>query len=102
MVGYDGWTPNACSMHVAIEDPIAVRRLIKPAFGIVFDEKPKGLGLGVALASVLSTNTQSLRFTKHLGFKRVAMLRDAWRPGVHMIFFELRRDEWLRRRGKYA
>jgi len=82
MVGYDAWTPNSCTMHVAIEHPIAVRRLKPKAFDI-----PRCLGRRVALAGVLSNNDRSLRFTQHLGFQRIAQLDDAWQPGVHIVLF---------------
>lgn len=97
MVGYDGWTPNSCSMHVAIDDWRAVRRLLRPAFGLVFDAPPKGLGKGVVLGSVLSTNSKALVFDRKLGFRQVARLRDAWQRGVDLILFEMRREDcrWL-------
>ena len=28
MVGYDGWTGNACSVHIALDSPAALRALI--------------------------------------------------------------------------
>lgn len=90
MVGYDGWTPNSCCMHVAIDSPIAIRRLRRPAFGIPFRELNKGL----VLASVLSTNKESLWFVDRLGFKRVARIKDGYEPGVHVMLFEMRRENW--------
>jgi len=93
MVGYDGWTPNSCCMHVAIDSPIAIRRLRRPAFGIPFLELKKGL----VLASVLSTNKNSLRFVagpRGLGFTQIAGIRDGYEPGVHVMLFEMRRENW--------
>jgi RimJ/RimL family protein N-acetyltransferase len=97
MVGYDSWTPNACSMHVAIERPIAVRRLIRPAFGLVFDPRPRGAGLGVVFGTVMSNNEKALAFDRSLGFREVTRLRDAWEVGVDMVLLEMRRDacRWL-------
>jgi len=98
MVGYDGWTPNSCSMHMACDEPIAARRIIRPAFGLVFDPRPKGYGLGVALGAVLSTNPQALALDLHLGFREVARLRDAFDKGVDLIILEMRRENcrWLK------
>lgn len=93
MVGYDGWTPNSCSMHVAVDDPYAALRLIRPAFGLVFDAPPKGLGKGVALGSVLSTNEKALIFDRRLGFRQIARLSDAWAKGVDVILLEMRRED---------
>lgn len=93
MVGYDGWTPNSCCMHVAIEEPIAIRRMIKSAFGIPFVE----LGKGVVLGSVLSTNKKALELDLHLGFKKLCFIRDGWAKGVGMHILEMRRENcrWI-------
>ena len=94
MVAYDNWMPNACSMHLAIEVPIASRRLIKPAFGIAFIEFKRQVVIGY----VLSNNAKALALDLHLGFKEVGRLRDAWGPGVDMVIMEMRREDcrWLK------
>lgn len=89
MVGYDGWLPNACSMHVAIEEPIAIRRLVRPAFRIPFVE----FKLQVVIGAVLSTNTKALALDEHLGFTVKGRIPDAWAPGVDLIFLSMRRDQ---------
>lgn len=89
MVAYDGWTPNACSMHVAIEEPIAVRRLVRPAFRIPFVELKKQVVIGM----VLSTNLKALKLDEHLGFTIRGRIPDAWAPGVDLILLSMRRDE---------
>ncbi len=96
MVGYDGWLPNACAIHVAIEEPMAGRRLVRPAFGIPFLE----MGLGLVLGWVLSTNTRALRLDLHLGFRETHRIRDGWRPGVDLVLLEMRREEcrWIPQR----
>lgn len=94
MVGYDGWTENAVCLHVALENPACLRHLLKPGFGIPFVE----LGRGVALASVLSTNERSLALVPRLGFRFAHRVRDGWKPGVDVVWFEMRREEcrWIR------
>ena len=91
MVGFDGWTPNSVCMHVAIDDPLAVRCLLKPAFGIVFTAR------NIAIGQVISTNQAALDFDKHLGFKEVARIRDGWKPGVDVVLLEMRRADcrWI-------
>lgn len=93
MVGYDGWVPNSCSMHVAVENPLAFRRMVRPAFGIPFIEAKKRVVTG----TVLSTNKASLKIVKHLGFKPLCVLRDGWADGVGIHFFEMRREDcrWI-------
>jgi len=95
MVGYDAWTPNSCAMHVAIEEPIAIRRLIHKAFEIPF----VSFGRGVIFGSVLSTNPRALALDLHLGFRELARLRDAWMVGIDLILLEMRREDcrWLRK-----
>ena len=93
MVGFDGWTMNACAMHVAIEKPIAVRTLLRPAFELPFVR----LGLGVVVGTVLSSNERALALDLHLGFREVMRGRDWWAPGVDLVWLEMRREEcrWL-------
>ena len=100
MVGFDGWLPNACSMHVALEDPHAFWTLVRPAFGIPFDH----YGFACVVAPVVSTNKRSLRFVKGLGFREKASFRDAFGRGVDLVLFEMRREHcrWLRPARKAA
>ncbi len=93
MVGFDGWTPNAVALHVAIDHPAALRHLIRPSFAIAFES----FGRSVVVATVLSANTKSLRLVRHLGFREVMRGRDWWAPGVDMVWHEMRREEcrWL-------
>lgn len=100
MVGYDSWTQNAVSMHVAVDTPTALRSLIPPAFRIPFLE----FGLGVALATVLSTNTRSLALVRKLGFHEAVRLQEAWAKDVDMIIFHMRREDcrWLTRKKEAA
>lgn len=97
MVAYDGWTDNACSMHVALEMPIAARRLLRPAFGIPFASPPAGFGKGVVVGLVRSDNQKALAVDLNLGFRRVGCVSNYWAPGVHMIILEMQRHEcrWL-------
>jgi RimJ/RimL family protein N-acetyltransferase len=88
MVGYDGWTPNSCCMHVALDKPMAARRLLPGAFATPFR-----LGRNVVLASVLSSNFRSRRLVRALGFKRLARIRDGWAKGTHMLLYEMRRED---------
>lgn len=87
--GYDSWTQNAVSMHVALDNPAALRALLGPGFRIPFVE----FGKGVVLATVLSTNARSLALVPKLGFREVARLREAWAKGVDLVLFEMRREE---------
>lgn len=93
MVAYDSPTPNSVYMHVALDHPAAARHLIIPAFKGAF----VGLDKKIVYGTVLSNNTRALALDLHLGFREVARLRDAWSPGVDVIFLEMRRENcrWL-------
>jgi RimJ/RimL family protein N-acetyltransferase len=93
MVGYDGWTPNAVTMHIALENPAALRSLIRPAFRIPF----LSLGRGVAMASVLGNNARSLALVRSVGFREACRVRDGFAVGVDLVIFEMQRADcrWL-------
>jgi hypothetical protein len=92
-VGYDGWTPGAVCVHVALDHPAALRHLLKPGFRIPFDE----FGRKVVLATVLSSNARSLALVTSLGFIESHRIVDGWSEGVDMVLFEMRRGNcrWL-------
>ena len=100
MVGYDGWTDNACCIHVALDTPSALRHVLAPGFRIPFLE----LGKGILVAKVLSTNAASLRLVHRLGFREVFRGRDWVRPGVDLVVHEMRREEcrWIKAERKAA
>lgn len=93
-VGFDGWMPGAVCLHVALDQPIALRRLLPVALGTVFQPPPAGLGKAAALATILSTNERSLDLVRHLGFREVYRGRDWSGPGVDFVVCELRREDW--------
>ena len=93
MVGYElGW-PGTVMMHVAIDHPHALKHILRPGFGAAFDAPPRGFGKVAATVTVLSTNTRSLRLVEHLGFRHIHTGRDYWASGVHIEFFEMKRED---------
>lgn len=94
MVGYDGWTSTACYMHMAVDKPIATRRLVPRAFEIPFLR----LGKKMVWGTVLSTNTRALEIDRKLGFRELCFIKDGWAEGVGIHLLEMRREEcrWIR------
>lgn len=92
-VGFNSATPNAVTCHIALAYPLALRRLLRPAFAAMFDPWPNGYGRQLALAPVLSTNERSLALVRSLGFVEVFRGRDYWEPGVDMVWHEMRADQ---------
>lgn len=92
-VGFDHWTPNSVQMHFAMESPIAIRALIRPAFSYAFEHGGKGLALGI----IRSNNRASLWTAEHMGFRESHRIKDGHSLGVDLVLIEMRKDEcrWL-------
>lgn len=93
MVGYDGWMPNCCQMHVAVDRPFAAKRFLRAAFGIPFIETGRDLVVGW----VLGTNQKAIDLDRRLGFRETYRVHDGWMRGVDLVLFEMRKNEcrWL-------
>jgi hypothetical protein len=100
MVAFDGWQVNSCCMHVALEAPIAARRLLYPAFRYAFVLE----GKGVVVGAVLSTNEKAIALNRHLGFSEVARGRDWCARGVDLVWMEMRRENcrWIQQAERKA
>ena len=100
MVGYDGWLPGGCQMHVALDDPRALLTLRHVAFGIPFEQ----IGLAFVVAPVASNNLRALDFDKRLGFREKTRFADAFGRGVDLVLLEMRREhcKWIRQRREAA
>jgi hypothetical protein len=88
MLAYDGWTENACTVHLALETPAAWRRLVRPAFEAPFVEWRRGL----LLCGINEHNTRSLNLVQHCGFSRICHVKDSIRVGTGMVWFQMRRE----------
>lgn len=95
MVGYDGWTENAVTAHMAVDTAIAWRALIPACFEYPFLECGREVMLGIIPAD----NVKSWGMASSLGFRIVHRVRDGWAKGVELLLLELRRDDcrFLRR-----
>lgn len=88
VVGCDGWTENSVQMHIAIESPIALRKLVPAAFDYAFRQANRG----VAICIVRSDNSKSLNLVKRLGFEVVGQIPDGFSPGVGIVIHQMRRE----------
>jgi RimJ/RimL family protein N-acetyltransferase len=96
MVGYDGWRPSAVCVHIALDDRLALKYLLRPAFRIPF----LGWGANTLIGTVKSNNAAALELDLNLGFKEIGRVSDGWDFGVDMVILAMRRDEcrWLKDR----
>lgn len=93
LVGFDGWTPGAVWMHVAVDVPGACRGLLRESFCYAFEQAGRSLALGMVRAS----NAPSRRLAERLGFSECGRLRDAWSVGEDVVLLEMRREDcrWI-------
>jgi len=96
MVGFDGWTMNSVCMHIALDNPAAFRSLVHPIFEYAFHQCNRG----IALCTVRSNNTRSLRLCERVGFREAYRVRDGFEVGIDLVLFEMRREEcrWIQQR----
>jgi RimJ/RimL family protein N-acetyltransferase len=93
MVGYGNWTANAVVLTIALDNPAALREVLKWGFRYPFEQ----CGRGIALAVVRGKNKRSLSLCNKVGFREVYRVKDGIDVGEDMIFFQMRREEcrWI-------
>jgi RimJ/RimL family protein N-acetyltransferase len=88
MFGFDRWTDTSAEIHIAIDNPISLRKLLPEVFGYLFNT----CGRLVAMGFIASDNARSLRLARHVGFTEVGRVRDAKALGVDGVLVELRKE----------
>ena len=93
MAGFDGWTPNSVVVTLALDTPVAFKRLIWALFHFAFVQARRG----VLLATVKGSNARSIKLCKHVGMREVYRVRDGITVGEDLVIFEMRREEcrWI-------
>lgn len=94
IVVFDSWTPESANVHMAIENPMAIRAGLfsEVAYhAYVKNNRKRLFGL------VPSNNERALKTNAKIGFREVARVPDALATGVDYIVMRLDRDEceWL-------
>lgn len=91
---FDSWTVDACSVHLAIDNPFVIRAgfLAEIAnFLFLTGDRKRILGL------VPSNNEKAIRLDLHIGFREVARIPDAFAEGVDYIVMRMDKKDcrWL-------
>lgn len=96
MAGFDLWTENSVTINIALENPAALRTILRPIFNYAFVQA----GRGVALATVREANVRSRELVEHVGFTEVYRVKDGIRVGEDMILYQMRREDcrWIAQR----
>ena len=89
MVGYGNWTANAVVLTIALDNPAALREVLKWGFRYPFEQ----CGRGIALAVVRGRNKRSLSLCNKVGFRECYRVKDGIDIGEDMIFFQMRRED---------
>ena len=93
VIGYCGFLPKSCVMHVAaIDDNWISKDLLWATFDYPFNK----LGVSVILGQICGSNEDALRLNRHLGFKVIAEIPDAHMDG-DLVIMAMRREDcrWL-------
>ena len=89
MVGYGNWTANAVVLTIALDNPAALREVLKWGFRYPFEQ----CGRGIALAVVRGRNKRSLSLCNKVGFREVYRVKDGIEVGEDMVMFQMRRED---------
>ena len=93
MVGYGNWTANAVVLTIALDNPAALREVLKWGFRYPFEQCNRV----IALAMVRGKNKRSLSLCNKVGFREVYRVKDGIEVGEDMVMFQMRREDcrWI-------
>ena len=90
----DTFTRDACSLHVAIDNPMVLRHgFIQHVFNHLYHNCGRERIFGV----VPSSNTRALKFDFHIGFREVARIGDAIAEGIDSVIVRMDKKDcrWI-------
>jgi hypothetical protein len=86
---FDNWSENSVTVHITVQNPMALRRLHIEAFKYIFLTCNRKMMIGV----VASNNEKAIRLDKHFGFTEIARVPNAVTDGVDQIIYQLLRED---------
>ena len=96
MVGYGNWTENSVVMTSALDNPAALREILKWGFRYPFEQCNRG----IAVATVRANNVRSMRLCRKVGFREEHRIKDGIAVGEDLVIFTMRREDcrWIPQR----
>lgn len=88
VVAFDNCTPGSAHVHVAVDTPMAWRRLLAPAAAAGFGEKRD-----VLIGVIRESNRPSLNHAFRAGFRPIHKLACGWAKDEALMVLELRRAD---------
>jgi hypothetical protein len=85
----DGWTHTACNAHLAVQNPMCLRKLFGEFAQYVFITCDKQMMIGI----VEETHVRALKLDKNIGFKEIYRLKDGYAPDVDQIIMRLNKAD---------
>ena len=87
-IGYDGWTPSACWMHIALDNEHCFSKsLLRAAFDYPFVKCDLDAVYGLTSKNL----HKAIKFNEHIGFRRIA-------ETVDCVIFEMKAKDcrWIK------
>lgn len=85
----DNWTHTAVNIHIAIQNPMALRGLFHEVGDYVFNTCQKMMIIGVTESS----HKKALRLNEHAGFTEIYRIKDCYAPGVDQVIQQLKKED---------
>lgn len=92
----DNWTKKSCQIHVWVGNPFAIKHgFVHETFEYIYLTCGREKVFGLTPAN----NDKAIKFNKHVGFREVFRLPEAYDDGVDYILFQMNKEEstrWFR------
>lgn len=86
----DNWTNNSVQAHLMITSPLVIKHKFLQYIGeYLYGE----CGLKYIYALVPGDNEKALRLDKHMGFRELLRMPDAWEDGIDIVVLVMTAEE---------
>tara|TARA_R110000824_G_scaffold175624_1_gene354291 strand:- start:9209 stop:9649 length:441 start_codon:yes stop_codon:yes gene_type:complete len=82
----DQWTINSCQTHIVIKNPWVIRHgFMHEVAHYIFKDSKRKMVFGLTP----SNNKKAIKFNKHIGFREIGRLPEAYEDGVDYIIYQM-------------